>query len=81
MPDLAQFSVAEAYYATLFHELVHSTGLPSRLDRPMLTAPAALGSPDYIREELVAEFGAAFLCGHAGIFPRIADNAASYIDG
>lgn len=81
MPDLGQFETAESYYATLFHELTHSTGHASRLNRPTLAqAPAPFGSPDYSREELVAEFGAAFLCGHAGIFPRVADNSAAYID-
>jgi antirestriction protein ArdC len=82
MPDLSQFETAESYYATLFHELVHSTGHISRLNRATLSAsPAPFGSPDYSKEELVAEFGAAFLCGHAGIFPRVAENSAAYIDG
>lgn len=81
IPDLSQFDAAENYYATLFHELVHSTGHPSRLARSTLGTPAPFGTPDYSREELVAEFGAAFLCAHAGIFPVTADNQAAYIDG
>jgi len=81
MPDLGQFETAESYYATLFHELTHATGHPSRLGRPFVTAPAPFGTPDYSREELVAEFGAAFLCAHAGIFPRTAENQAAYLDG
>lgn len=81
IPDLSQFDAAEDYYATLFHELVHSTGHPSRLARATLGTPAPFGSPDYSREELVAEFGAAFLCGHAGISPRTVENSAAYIRG
>lgn len=81
IPDLSQFETAEGYYATLFHELIHSTGHSSRLARPSLGIPAPFGSPDYSREELVAEFGAAFLCAHAGIFPTTVENQASYIQG
>lgn len=82
MPDLCQFQDPESYYATLFHELVHSTGHASRLNRPTLSsAPAPFGSPDYSEEELVAEFGSAFLCAHAEIFPRTAENQAAYIAG
>lgn len=81
IPDLSQFETPEGYYATLFHELVHSTGHPSRLARQGLGTPAPFGTPDYSREELVAEFGAAFLCAHAGIFPATADSQAAYIDG
>lgn len=81
IPDLSQFDTAEAYYATLFHELVHSTGHPSRLARPSLGTPAPFGTPDYSKEELVAEFGASFLCAHTGIFPETAENQAAYING
>lgn len=34
MPERGFFESEEAYYATLFHELVHSTGHASRLARP-----------------------------------------------
>ncbi len=51
----------ESYYATMFHELAHSTGHSSRLDRGLEAAPPSFGSPDYSKEELVAEMGAAFL--------------------
>ncbi len=82
MPQPEQFRSGEEYYGTLFHELTHSTGHPSRLSRLALdAAPAPFGSPDYSREELVAEFGAAFLCAQAGIFPRTAENSAAYIAG
>jgi antirestriction protein ArdC len=61
---------------------VHSTGHASRLDRfPHGARPAPFGSPDYSQEELIAEFGAAFLCGHCEIFPRTAEHQAAYIAG
>jgi antirestriction protein ArdC len=68
MPHLGQFETAPEYYGTLFHELVHATGHPKRLKRFAETA----GNPTerYSFEELVAEFGAAFLCGIAGIQNR-----------
>ncbi|MGA9888399.1 MAG: zincin-like metallopeptidase domain-containing protein [Candidatus Acidiferrales bacterium] len=33
MPSKSVFHSSEAYYATLFHELTHSTGHPSRIGR------------------------------------------------
>ena len=41
---------------------------------------ADFGSDSYSREELVAEMGAAFLCGHAGIENYVVDNSAAYIN-
>ena len=64
MPDRDRFEVSAEYYCTLFHELTHSTGHESRLNR---FESGGFGSDPYAREELVAELGAAFLCGHAGI--------------
>lgn len=42
---------------------------------------AAFGSPDYSKEELVAEMGSAFLCAAAGISPPTIEQSAAYIDG
>jgi len=81
MPLLSQFESPEAYYATYFHELVHSTGHPRRLDRSLSLEVQPFGSPDYSKEELVAEFGAAYLCGVAGIWPAVTSNSAAYIAG
>lgn len=81
LPKPESFITPENYYSTAFHELVHSTGHHSRLDREGFT-DGSFGSDPYAREELVAEFGATFLCGIAGIaVPEIVDNAASYIAG
>ena len=68
------------YYSTLFHELSHSTGHINRLNRETLTSNNAhFGSHEYSKEELVAEFSAAMLCGVAGIEQATIDNSAAYI--
>lgn len=74
-----QFRDVESYYATLFHEAAHSTGHRKRLDRQM-DEPQPFGSPDYSREELVAEMAAGMLCGQAGIVVATIEQTASYID-
>lgn len=79
MPHLSQFESAEQYYSTLFHELVHSTGHSSRLDRELVPAKSDTWEL-YCYEELVAEIGAAILCGVAGISDeRIIEDQAAYI--
>lgn len=80
LPHLSQFESADEYYATLFHELTHSTGASRRLNR--FTEAEGDRVEQYSFEELVAEFGAAFLCGFAGIEnPGTAALQASYIEG
>jgi len=79
VPIRDSFESAEAYYSTLFHELTHATGHRSRLDRPGISQADRFGSDLYSREELIAEMGAAFLCGHCGISNRTVDQSASYI--
>ena len=78
VPCMEQFSKQSEYYSTLFHELVHSTGHVSRLNR--LTAPAYFGSPEYSKEELVAEIGAAALNNRCSIESHSSfRNSAAYI--
>jgi len=67
LPPRNSFDSSGEYYSTVFHELTHSTGHENRLNRPTLTEVVPFGSETYSKEELVAEFGAAFLCAHAGI--------------
>jgi antirestriction protein ArdC len=81
MPNTVSFDSPEFYYSTLFHELTHATGHGSRLGRKEITEPSGFGSGPYTREELVAEMGAAFLCGHCGIQNRTLAESASYIQG
>lgn len=78
MPERDDFHSSEAYYATLFHEGIHSTAHESRLDREKALGNR-FGDELYGREELTAEFGAAMLCAVAGIEPNIEQHAA-YID-
>ena len=65
LPIRKQFMSTAEYYSTVFHELTHSTGHASRLNR--LTQAAFFGSEDYSKEELVAEIGAAALVNHVGL--------------
>ena len=79
MPRLGLFDGPEEYHSTLFHELVHSTGHASRLNRDGVTGQNSFGSKDYSKEELVAEMGAAMLCGVVGIENQIIDNSVAYL--
>jgi antirestriction protein ArdC len=77
MPARSRFVDAPHFYSTLFHELVHSTGHESRLNR---TFGAGFGDELYSKEELIAEMGAAFLCAIAGIANEHTDrNTTAYI--
>ena len=79
MPRQGSFSSLEAYYCTLFHELVHSTGHGSRLRRKGIAEPTEFGTPAYSMEELIAEIGACYLNSVAGIMDREFENSAAYI--
>lgn len=81
MPHPESFCSDEEYYSVLFHELTHSTGHSSRLNRKGITGHNAFGTSDYGKEELIAEMGAAFLCGFAGIENKTIDNSAAYVQG
>ena len=82
VPVIEQFESAEAYYAALFHELIHSTGHIKRLGREEVVNLTGFGSVPYCREELVAEMGASFLCSMAQIdYDSITQNSAAYLSG
>lgn len=81
MPKRNSFSSEASYYATLFHELVHSTGHEKRLGRTSVTDMHEFGSEAYSLEELIAEMGTAYLCSFAGIGNEEIENSAAYIDG
>ena len=69
---------ANEYYATAFHELVHSTGHPKRLNR--ITQVAAFGDEEYSKEELVAEIGSAGIMNYLGLETgKTFKNSAAYI--
>lgn len=79
MPKMEKFNSSEYYYSTLFHEMIHSTGRENRLNRKTVTDLCPFGSTNYSKEELIAEIGAAFLCGITGIENKTIDNNTAYI--
>jgi antirestriction protein ArdC len=81
MPRAESFDEPVNYYSTLFHELTHSTGHESRLNRDTLVDKVRFGSHSYSKEELIAEMGAAFLNGHCGLEDSTLENSAAYING
>lgn len=82
MPKMGVFVNSQAYYATLFHELIHSTGATSRLGRDGIVNFDGFGSENYSNEELVAEMGAAYLNALTGITnPDLEENTAAYLIG
>ena len=72
------FKDGQEFYSTLLHEMVHSTGTPSRLNR---NTGKKFGDKLYAKEELVAELGAARIGQALGFDKRILDNNAAYLDG
>lgn len=78
LPSRNTFRSEYEFYNTLFHELAHSTGHGSRLNRPGITESHEFGDNAYSQEELVAEMTAAFLSAHAGIVTDY-QNTAAYL--
>lgn len=75
MPEKCQFDSLNEYYSTIFHEMIHSTR--KKVNRERLD-----GIEGRSREELVAEIGAAFLCGNAGIESEdVIKNNSAYCAG
>lgn len=69
------FRSDESFTRTLLHEMTHSTSHPSALDRPCNTD---FGSPEYAKEELVAELGSLFASADLGI--QSADMEGAFYD-
>lgn len=80
VPWLHLFETSEAYYSVLFHELIHSTGHVSRLNRSEVMGDKDFGSVPYSIEELVAEIGACYLNAYCKIPFETMDNNAAYIE-
>lgn len=76
VPEKEQFKDGEAFYGTLFHEMTHSTGAESVLDR---FKPTAFGSPEYAKEELVAELGSALVAQRYGMTKYIKEDSCAYL--
>lgn len=79
LPELDEFASAADYYNTKFHELGHSTGHRSRLNRKELMESSGFGTELYSKEELTAEFTAAYLSAITGIELTTIENSAAYI--
>lgn len=78
LPLREQFNSTEEHLDTLFHELVHSTGDPQRLDRKDLLENYSTHKDVRAREELIAEIGSAIMASMFGINTSI-DNVAAYV--
>lgn len=70
------FKDGQEYYGTALHEMAHSTGHPSRLNR---LDNSRFGDPAYAKEELVAELTSAMVGNSLGFDRRISDNNAAYL--
>lgn len=78
VPPVELFKSMSAYYATVAHEIGHSTGHEKRCNRDL---SGMFGSNSYAREEMVAELTAVFLSRELGVKipPKEMDNHAEYI--
>ncbi|MCK6382140.1 MAG: hypothetical protein L6Q54_12935 [Leptospiraceae bacterium] len=74
MSTVDKFTGEEDYFSSLFHELIHWTGHPSRLNRES----DRLVKEQYAYEELIAEIGSSYLLGMCGI-TNVLDNSSSYL--
>lgn len=75
LPEKLQFDGGQSFYSTAFHECIHSTG--AQLGRQK--DGATFGSPEYAREELVAELGAALTAHRYGFGSHVKDESAAYL--
>lgn len=76
LPKVENFKSWQEYASTLAHELSHSTGHESRLNRNL---EGSFGTNSYSKEELVAEFSAAMVLSKYGVDEIPVENSAAYI--
>ncbi len=77
LPCKMQFPDSKSFYSTALHEMAHSTGHESRLER--IRKGVRKGTADYAKEELVAELSAALMGFYLGIETAIREDHASYL--
>lgn len=65
------------FYSTALHEMAHSTGHESRLDRKF----GGQGTDNYAHEELIAEMTSALVGSTMGFDRKILENNANYLSG
>ena len=79
VPAEEQFINLTSYYSVAFHEIIHSTGHSSRLNR---LEDSTFGDENYSTEELVAEIGSSLLRAYCGIENQKQDNSSiAYLKG
>lgn len=78
LPPRDVFADQEAFLSVVLHEMAHSTGHESRLNRPLMNL---FGTKDYAREELNAEMASAFVQSDLGIHldGQLLDDHAGYL--
>lgn len=82
LPTKAQFKSMGEYYGTTFHELAHSTGHKTLLNRDSLVNNDGFGNTTYSKEELVAEMTSTFITSYLNInTDDLFTNSASYLQG
>lgn len=80
LPDREQFKDLSEFYSTGLHEIGHSTGHESRLNRDL---SGKFGTPEYAEEELRAEIASMFMEQDFGIEVSEShiNNNAAYVAG
>lgn len=80
LPALKQFANPSEHAYTFAHEMIHSTGHESRVNRwsNLEDKPSQFGCESYAKEELIAELGACMLLSTAGI-PFDVPNSGAYV--
>ena len=74
LPSINNFKTSDHYYKTLFHELAHSTGHKSRMNRTLDSVSTS--KVNYSKEELIAELTSMFLSTKAGLKVDTANTTA-----
>ena len=77
VPKREQFVDGEAFATNTLHECAHATGADSRLARHL--GGHSFGSPEYAREELIAELSAAVISSQYGMSKHIKSDSAQYL--
>lgn len=79
-PPAKHFKSEEQYFATMFHEMAHSTGHERRLNRVGVVGRILKGTKVYSREEVIAELASSLLCAESGIMSYESENSKLYLD-
>lgn len=78
VPPLGCYDNPNEYFATKFHEIIHSTGNKSRLNR--FEENSYFGNEPYSKEELVAEIGSQMLLAECGLVDdNVSKNSIAYL--